>query len=131
MNKFIATGNLTRDPELIYYKDKACLKFSIANNEGWGDNKKTNFFDVSVWGKTAESLQKLIRKGSKVLVQGRIENFEFNDKTTGEIKKGYGIVADNFCGIEILTYKDKSESTANSEKPAPDLDAMNDNDMPF
>ena len=47
MNRVILTGNITKDAELRYTaNDKAYSKFCIANNEGYGDNQKTNFFTI-------------------------------------------------------------------------------------
>ena len=74
MNKFIVTGNLTKDADLKYTQnDKAYSKFSIANNEGFGENKKTNFFNCTLFGKSAENLNRFLVKGQKVLVTGRVD----------------------------------------------------------
>ena len=74
MNKFIVVGNLTKDADLRYTGNgKPYSKFCIANNEGYGDNQKTNFFNCTLWGKSAENISRFLTKGQKVLITGKIE----------------------------------------------------------
>ena len=69
----IFIGNLVRDPELRYAPDgKAVTSFSVAVSDGFGDKKTTVWFRVSAWGKLAETTNQYLRKGSKVLVEGRL-----------------------------------------------------------
>lgn len=77
INNVILTGNLTRDPELrSTASGTAVLQFSIAVNdrvkEGneWKD--RPNFFDCTMFGTRAESLSRLLSKGSKIAVQGKL-----------------------------------------------------------
>ena len=46
--------------------------FTVAVDEGWGENKKTNFINVVCWNKTAELVDKHFKKGSSIIVVGRI-----------------------------------------------------------
>lgn len=74
MNIVIVSGNLTKDIELRYLNDGTALAhFSIAVNEKYKDKEQTHFFEVTVWGKTAENCAKYLGKGSKVLVQGSLK----------------------------------------------------------
>lgn len=79
INIVIVGGNLSRDPELRFGNgpDTAVLKFSVAANESYFD-KRTNerkesvaFVDCVLFGKRAEALQKILSKGSFVVVQGK------------------------------------------------------------
>lgn len=73
MNKIIITGNLTADPESrTTPSQKSVCNFSVAVNEGIGDNRTTTYFRAAAWGKTGEACQKYLKKGAKVMVEGRI-----------------------------------------------------------
>ena len=115
MNKFIVTGNITKDAELRYTaNDKAYSKFSIANNEGYGDNKKTNFFNCTLWGKSAENLNRFLTKGQKVLITGKVEINDYKDKE-GVERKIIDINVDSFGGVELLGNKAQQESRTNND----------------
>ena len=141
MNKFIATGNITKDAELRYTaNDKAYSKFCIANNEGYGDNKKTNFFNCTLWGKSAENLNRFLTKGQKVLITGKVEINDYKDKE-GIERKIIDINVDSFGGVELLGNKAQQESgtnndtSNNSDSPIDsnddDLTVIDYGDMPF
>ena len=84
-NKTIVVGNLTREIELKYLNTgSAVAKTSIAYSDGFGENKKTHFIDVVVWGKTAEAFSNYCKKGSKVLLVGvvQLEQWTAQDGST-------------------------------------------------
>jgi len=91
-HKIIIVGNLGRDPEMKYTPDgKPVTNFSVAVNDDFGENKRTMWVRVGVWGKQAESCNEYLKKGSKVLVEGRLTC----DTATGgprvyETKNGHG-----------------------------------------
>ena len=67
-------GNLSKDIALTYVPSgTAVAKTSIAYSDGFGENKKTHFIDVVVWGKTAEAFSNYCKKGSKVLLVGVVQ----------------------------------------------------------
>ncbi len=74
----ILAGNLGRDPEMRYTPSgQAVTSFSVATNRQYTNNngetvKETIWFRVSVWGKMAEVCNQYLKKGSKVLVEGRL-----------------------------------------------------------
>lgn len=74
----IIVGNLGRDPEMRYTPNgQMVTTFSVASSRKWtgSDNQKhdeTIWFRVSAWGKQAETCSNFLRKGSKVLVEGRL-----------------------------------------------------------
>ncbi len=73
LNKFIAEGNLTRDPEVSQINDKYTVcKFGIAINNPYKENEPT-YVDVEAWNKLAENCDKFLEKGRKVIVEGRLE----------------------------------------------------------
>lgn len=74
----IIVGNLGRDPEMRYTPSgQAVTNFSVATNRQYTASdgtlvKETIWFRVSTWGKQAETCSQYLRKGSKVLVEGRL-----------------------------------------------------------
>ena len=128
MNKFIATGNITKDAELRYTaNDKAYSKFCIANNEGYGDNKKTNFFNCTLWGKSAENLNRFLTKGQKVLITGRVELGKYTDKE-GVERLTTDIIVDSFGGVELIGNKVQQESETDNYASNNNDFSMNNND---
>ncbi|WP_271814536.1 single-stranded DNA-binding protein [Clostridium beijerinckii] len=128
MNKFIVTGNLTADASLQYTtNEKPYSKFTIANNEGFGDNKKTAFFNCTLWGKGAENLNRFLIKGQKILVTGKIEINKYKDKE-GNDKQNIEINVDSFGGVELIGGKSNSnEGLSNkNEYSKPANEAFND-----
>ena len=81
MNKFIVTGNLVRDSELRFSPSGVAVnKFTIANNEGWGDKKTVNYFNCTAFKATAEAIANYTHKGSKVLIEGKIQLGSYEKK---------------------------------------------------
>jgi len=74
----IIAGNVGRDPEMRYTPSgQAVTSFSVATNRQYTNNngetiKETIWFRVSAWGKTGEIVNQYLKKGSKVLVEGRL-----------------------------------------------------------
>jgi single-strand DNA-binding protein len=74
----IIVGNLGRDPEMRYTPSgQAVTSFNVATNRQYTGSdgnmvKETIWFRISVWGKQAESCSQYLRKGSKVLIEGRL-----------------------------------------------------------
>jgi single-strand DNA-binding protein len=74
INTVVLMGRLTRDPELrTTTSGKSIASFSLAVDR-YGSSEETDFFDVTAWDKLAEIVDKFIEKGSKVLVQGRLQH---------------------------------------------------------
>ena len=100
LNKVILIGNLTRDPELkaIASGNKVC-SFGLATNRVYKDSngvrqEKTEFHNIVVWGKTAENVAMYMKKGSQVLVEGRLETRSWDDATTNTKKYRTEVIAD-------------------------------------
>ncbi len=83
--KMIIAGNLGKDPEMRYAPNgDAVTNLNVATNRKYTDKagqpvKETTWFRVSVWGKQAETCNQYLKKGSAVLIEGRLQA----DKTTG------------------------------------------------
>lgn len=76
LNSCSFTGRVTKDAvvESIGAKGTQITKFSIANNTGFGQYAKTNFFNVQVWGKAGVAIAQYLTKGKQVAVTGALEN---------------------------------------------------------
>jgi single-strand DNA-binding protein len=100
-NKVILVGNLTRDPELRYTSNgKAIAKVTLAVNRVWttetGEKREeVTFVDIDIFGRTAENVGQYMRKGSPMLVEGRLRLDQWDDKQTGQKRSKLGVVADN------------------------------------
>ena len=99
-NKVVLVGNLTRDPELRYTpKGTAVAKIGLAVNRTWksetGETKEeVTFVDVDVFGRTAENVGQYMRKGSPILIEGRLRLDTWEDKQTQQKRSKLGVVAE-------------------------------------
>jgi single-strand DNA-binding protein len=115
--KFIAAGNLGQNPELKYTPSgTAVTNFSIAVDETYKDKsgetqKKTEWVNVVCWDKLAENVNQYCKKGSGVLIEGKLQTRSWDDKTTGEKKYKTEIVANTvkFLDKKPAQAEDSSE----------------------
>jgi len=89
MNKTIIAGTLGMDPELKYTNSGAAvLRLRVATNEVWfKDQQKqqhTEWHTVVVWGKRGEALSKILFKGSRLIVEGKLRTRQWEDKSGGK-----------------------------------------------
>ena len=93
MNKIIMMGRLTRDPEIRYggvNNDKAVARYTIAVDRRFKQEgqPQADFFNVVSFGKAAEFVEKYLRKGAKIVIEGELQN---NDYTNKNGEKVYSI----------------------------------------
>ena len=100
LNKALVIGNLTRDPEVraMPTGNKVC-SFSVATNRVWKDKdgakqESSDFHNVVVFGRQAETCGQYLKKGQNVMIEGRMQTRSWDDKTSGEKKYRTEIVAD-------------------------------------
>lgn len=115
MNKVFLLGNLGADPELKHFDDNAKLRIRLATSEKWRDRsngelkERTDWHTLTLWGKRAEALAKFLHKGSRVMVEGRLETRNYTvdgaTKTVTEVK------------VDDLYFADRSA------RSQPDVDA--------
>lgn len=74
-------GAVGRDAELRQVSGSDVCQFSVAVDDGFGENKKTVWFDVSRWGKGASGLANVLVKGSRVAVSGELSTLEKDVRT--------------------------------------------------
>lgn len=80
LNKVLLIGNLTRDPQLSYLPSQTpVVEFGLATNRKWTDKatgeqrEETCFVDCRCYGRQAETINKYLRKGRPVFVEGRLQ----------------------------------------------------------
>ncbi len=122
--KITIIGNLGRDPEMRYTPGgQAVTSLNVATSHQYtktdGERvKETTWFKISIWGKQAESCNQYLRKGSKVLVEGRMTA----DKATGGPRIWKGQDGSPRASFEITAQtvrflSSKSESQAQDGQP--------------
>ena len=100
-NKVILLGNLSRDVELRYTPSGAAVaKFGLATNRVYTDpttkekKQEVMFIDINIFGRAAETANQYLRKGSQVLVEGRLSLNQWTDQT-GQKRSKHEIIAEN------------------------------------
>lgn len=147
MNSVILIGRLTKDPEVRYINSEnpvAVANFTVAIDRPAkpGQEKKTDFPRVIVYGKTAENCEKFLNKGRRVAVQGRLQTGSFTNKD-GATVYTTDVVADR---VEFLEWGDRNEragggryqnqpsgsGSADKDMGVPEgFQAIQDDDIPF
>jgi len=98
-------GNVGKDPELKYTPSGIPVtSFRLATSETWKDRENniqehTDWHTIVAWRGLAEVIQKLVKKGSRVYIEGRIQTRSFDDKT-GLRKHVVEILADNMLLLD-------------------------------
>ena len=100
INKAILMGRLTRDPELRHTgTGTAVCSFTVAIDNGYGENRQTDYVNCVAWNKTAEFVDKYFGKGKLIALIGRITTRSWEGQ---DGKKNYAteIVVNevSFCG---------------------------------
>lgn len=113
VNQVFLIGRLTRDVELrTTTSGKNVATFSLAVDRG---QDQTDFFDVTAWEKTAELVNQYTQKGSKVHVQGSIQQESWEDKASGQKRSKVVVVA-----RDVTFLDSKAESPQNGSQKAQD-----------
>lgn len=101
-NKVILMGNLTRDPQVRYTgSGTAVTDVGLAVNRTWFDKQanerreEVTFVDVTLWGRTAEVAGEYLAKGRPVLIEGRLQLDQWDDKETGQKRSKLHVVGEN------------------------------------
>ena len=119
-NKVILVGNLTRDVELKYTPTgTAIAKFGLATNRTYkdsvtGENKQeVMFIDITVFGRSAEIANQYLRKGRRVLIEGRLVLDQWVD-STGQKRSKHSIVAEKVQFMENKSAESDNYQNQNS-----------------
>lgn len=104
-SKAIIAGNVTRDPDMrTTPSGSQVCSFAIAVNRSYKDSSgaqqdQVSYLDCVAWGKSAEIISQYIKKGSQLLVSGRLEQRSWEDKNSGQKRSRVEIVVEDFSFI--------------------------------
>ena len=120
-NKITLLGNLTKDIELSYPNQKAFARGSIATNRKYrsqnGEVKEeVTFLNFIINGKPAEVANQYLRKGSKVLFEGRLAQNDYTDKN-GIQRTSYQVVVEEMRFLDAKP-ADKAQQAEKKAQPA-------------
>jgi single-strand DNA-binding protein len=100
-NKITIVGNLGSDPQLTVFEQTKVAAFSVAVNESYNDKNgqkvdRTEWFRVGVWGQRAETIMQYLKRGSQIMVEGKLSVRTWQDNTTGKDRFSLEIRASEF-----------------------------------
>ena len=136
-NRVVLVGNLCRDPELKYTPSgTAIANMSLAVTTKKKDGDDTVFIDITAWERQAETCCEYLKKGSSVLVEGRLKLDQWDDKESGKKRSKISVTAQT---VQFLGGKQdgdqRQERTQNENKlPIQDRDNVtvkDDDSVPF
>ena len=145
VNKVILIGNLGKDPEVRKLESGTTVaNFSIATSESYTDRtsgerkENTDWHDIVVWRGLAEVVEKYVRKGMKVYIEGRLKKRSWQDKE-GQTRYTTEVLADNMTILSKMEPTDKPNNMPNySSQDTPPMPSKIDellsddsNDLPF
>jgi len=148
LNKVLIIGNLGKDPEVKFMPNgNAVCNFSVATTESWKDKQsgakqeKTEWHNITMYGKIAEIAGQYLVKGSSVYLEGKLQTRKWQDKQTGADRYTTEIICDEMKmlggkqeGQQRQPAPDQSQANEpkaqQQEKPARNFDDFED-DIPF
>ena len=117
LNVVLAAGNLGQDPRLDYLGEKGTpkLSFSVAANTGYGDYEHTEWYNVVIFGKRAESLSTILSKGDPVFVTGELRTHSWEGDEDGQTHYRSEIVIAPYQGDIVLLGRRQEQDTDEEE----------------
>lgn len=117
VNNVVIGGNLTADPELRYTpQGTAVMDLRMAINSKRGQREEVLYIDATVWAKTAEACADYLKKGSAVLVVGRLVMEEWTDKQSGSKRSKVKVQAES---VQFLDRKGQGDGERRAPRERP------------
>ena len=121
LNKILLIGNLTRDPQLSYLPSQTpVVEFGLATNRKWTDKasgeqrEDTCFVDCRCYGRSAETLNKYMRKGNQLFVEGRLQLDSWTTQD-GQRRSKHRVFVENF---QFLGSPNRGAKSGSEQIPA-------------
>ncbi len=149
LNKIMMIGNLTRDPQLSYLPSQTpVVEFDLATNRKWTDKatgeqrEETCFVDCRCYGRQAETINKFLRKGRSVFIEGRLQ-LDTWTSPEGQRRSKHRVFVQSFQFLgspdrsarppadQEAAPPDKSSASEQSEPQQPSVDGSKEDDIPF
>ena len=146
VNKVILIGNLGRDPEIRYTPaGRAVTRFPLATGEVWNDpdgnrQERTEWHNIVVWGKQAESCSQYLAKGRQVYIEGSIRSRSYDDKEgnrryiteiIGQRVQFLGGTRGGEVGAPPVPSQGEPPASQGQEEPSPSAGGSEEDDIPF
>lgn len=109
MNKLIIIGRLGKDPEVKQAGETTITSFSVAVSEKYKGEESTEWFNCTAFNKLADICGQYLKKGSQVMIEGKLKTDSWDDKTSGEKKYRTGVIVNN---MEMLGSKGDTQTPA-------------------
>ena len=140
MNKFLAIGRLTDEPNIKYNNELCIARYTLAVDRNFKSNNDsgTDYIHCVAFNKSAEFAEKYLSKGKKIAIEGRIQTGSYENKkgdkvyTTDIIVNSQEFVESK--SQEKVTRQAEPKPQPKGEQPSPDDDFMqvpDDNGLPF
>lgn len=130
LNKVMLIGNVGKDPEMNYTPSGIpVVTFKLATTESWRDRgnvfrEHTDWHTIVAWRGLAEVINKIVKKGSKVYIEGKLQTRNIVDKN-GQRRFFVEVLADNMLLLDYRRSKDSySADEPDSELTDPDYDSL-------
>ena len=127
MNKVFLIGRITKDIETKSAGNSTLAEFGLAVNHKYTANgekkEKASFFNCKAWGKTGEIIAKYFQKGSKILIEGRLDQNSW--EKDGQKRSSVEII------VESFEFMDGKKSDGGNVEQEPVGGAFSDSDVPF
>ena len=136
VNKVFLIGNLGKDPEVRFTPGgRAVAKFPLATSEVWNDaegqrQERTEWHNIVVWGKQAETCGQYLAKGRQVFVEGSIRTRQYDDKE-GNRRYMTEVIAQRVQFLGSRAAEGGRAAAAPEEPPAGGASSAEDDDIPF
>lgn len=138
----VVVGNLGKDPEIRSTgSGKKVASFSLAVDQGYGDNKKTEWVNIIAWEKLAELAEKFLKRGKTVALSGYLQTSSWEDKQSGQKRYKTEVVARDITFMDSGSRSDggtrqapapRQQAAPQARATAPAEDAfISDDDLPF
>ncbi len=141
LNKIMMIGNLTRDPQLSYLPSQTpVVEFGLATNRKWNDKatgeqrEETCFVDCRCYGRQAETINKYMRKGNQIFIEGRLQLDTWTSQE-GQKRSKHRVFVQSF---QFLGSPGPSRPSASQDAPEPSGQAQQptpnnqgEDDIPF
>ena len=135
LNKVFVLGRLTADPQLRSTPSgMQVANFSIATNRVWTDKagarqESTEYHNIVVWGKQADVASRFLKKGGLVLIEGRLQTREWEDKS-GQKRKTTEIISER---LQLGPRREGGAATGKASVPTIEIgeEEIKAEDLPF
>ena len=128
MNVVVLMGRLTKEPDIRGDKNNKVAKFTLAVDRRFKKDgqPETDFISCAAFGKLAEFSEKYLKKGTKIVLSGRIQTGSYNDKNGNKV-----YTTDVIAETVDFAESKKAEGTSNGDSDFMDVPQNVKDDMPF